>query len=274
MAEQESLEQSNDQEIDLVALANTGDQTGQQEEQQEETNLSDFEQKQFDQGWRPLEEFNGPEDNWKTAKEFQRDGEWLDKLKEKDQRLDRIERDFNQRLENTNKLHEARRESEIKALKAEQRNAVDSADTDSFDKAQTQIDALEKAAPVETVPQTDNAIDDWNKKNPWFFEVGEKSNDAKVFYNSFAGANPNATTEQVLEYLDKKINQLYPTTNDNPRRNQPNTAENNTRRTNRQSKSLTMNDLTNDERQEWNMFGSQMFTEAEFLKTVADTRKG
>jgi hypothetical protein len=273
--EQENLDQSNEQEIDLVALANAGDQTEQHEEQQEENNLSDFEQKQYDQGWRPLDDFSGPEDNWKTAKEFQRDGEWLAKLKEKDQRLDRIERDFEVRIDNVNKFNKAQTDAKIKSLQAEQRSAVDMSDTEAFDSAQSKIEELQKEdVPEQVAQQPDRDIEDWNKKNPWFFESGEKSNDAKAFYNSYADANPNATTSQVLEYLDKKINQLYPTNNNNPRRNQPNTTENNTRRTSRQNKSLTMSDLTNDERQQWSMFGSQMFTEAEFLKTVADTRKG
>jgi hypothetical protein len=266
---QENIEQ----EVDLEALANAENQ----EEQQEEIKLSDFEQKQFDQGWRPLDDFTGPEENWKTAKEFQRDGEWLAKLREKDQRLDRIEKDFNDRLENTNKLHEARRDADIKKLKTQQREAVDTQDTDSFDRAQAEIDDLEKQEVKTTttpaVPNEDPTITAWKAKNSWFEDVNDERGGVAVsIWNSYFQTNPTASNEQALKHIDTRIARLYPTSNENPRRNQPNSTENNTRRASRQSKGLSMSDLTGVERQEWNQFGSMMFTEAEFLKTVADTR--
>jgi len=266
---QENIEQ----EVDLEALANADNQ---ELEQQEEIKLSDFEQKQYDEGWRPIDDFTGPEENWKTAKEFQRDGEWLAKLREKDQRLDRIEKDFNDRLENTNKLHEARRQADIKKLKAQQREAVNVQDTESFDHAQTQIEELEgqEVKPTTpTEPGKDPVIAAWEEKNPWFNDMSDERGSVAVgIYNTFANQNKQATSAQVLAHVDARMDKLYPSNPGNPRRNQPNTTENNNRRSSRQSKGLSMVDLTADEKQEWNQFGSLMFTEAEFLKTVADTR--
>lgn len=55
----------------------------------------------------------------------------------------------------------------------------------------------------------------------------------------------------------------------------PTQAEQSSRPRSRQrGKDLTMNDLTNDERQQWSQFGSIMFKdEKEFLKAVTDGRK-
>ena len=85
--------------------------------------LNDVEQKAYDQGWRPQEDFDGPEDNWKTAKEYVKDGEWLGKIRDLNQKIDNQQKDFDSRLENTNKLNEARRQSEISDLKSKQREA-------------------------------------------------------------------------------------------------------------------------------------------------------
>ena len=270
--EQENIEQ----EIDLEALANTEDPT--QEDQQEEVQLSDFEQKQYDEGWRPLDDFNGPEENWKTAKEFQRHGEMISQINSIKHQMDSQKKDFDVRMSNNNKLHEARRKSEITQLREQQRDAVDSQDTEAFDKAQTQIEALEKS-PVQDKPVDTQTKDPdmaaWEVKNPWINEPGnDKGIYAQGVWNNYLANNPQATTQQALTHVDSKVASVFPSNNDNPRRNQPNTTENNTRRSTRQSKNLTMSDLTSNERQEWNTFGSLMFTETEFLKTVADTRKG
>lgn len=70
---------------------------------------------------------------------------------------------------------------------------------------------------------------------------------------------------------------LYPEmqTPSNPRREMPTMTEQSRRPAQRgRNKELTMNDLTADERQQWQMFGSSMFKdEKTFLKAVADARK-
>ena len=140
-----------------------------EESQEVELDLSPMEQKAFDQGWRPQEDFNGPEDHWKTAKEYVKDGEWLAKIKEANQRTERLEQSFNERLENTNKLNEAKNKADIAALKKQQREAVNMADEEAYDSAQQQIDDIE-AQPVEATPTTQQvapAIQAWEESNPW-----------------------------------------------------------------------------------------------------------
>ncbi len=258
--------------IDFQALANTEDLPV--DEPNDLPELSDVEQKAFDQGWRPLDEFSGGEDNWKTAKEYVRDGEFLATIKDLNKRIDSNETEFNRRLENTNKLHEARRNQEISDLERDMRDAVEMSDTDAYDAAKGKKSELEKETVSEPVVQnTDNDISEWNKKNPWFFEAGEKSNDAKSFYNSYMNANPNATTAQALGYLDKKISQIYPTDNENPRRNGQNSTETPAKRGKRGAKTLTMNDLTSAEKGEFSKFGHMFKGEQEFLKAALDARK-
>lgn len=238
--------------------------------------LTDLEQKAYDKGWRPKEQFDGPEDKFKTAKEYIRDGEWLQKLKESSQRVERLEREFNERLENTNKLHEARRIAEIAALKKKQREAVDVADSDAYDETQRQIDELESQKLPAPASQQNSNIDplitDWISKNPW---INDKDDDRTVVamgaLQVFQSANPNATIQQAIDHVESRVNKLFRP--QNPRRDQPNMTEHGRRPSQRQGKGLTMSDLTNDERREWDMFGKSMFkTEEAFLKAVKDSR--
>ena len=268
--EAEDLNQ--DENIDLAELANT-DQ-GNKDDKNEVVQLSDTEQKAFDQGWRPKDDFEGPEDNWKTAKEYVRDGEFLATIKDLNQRMDKQGRDFDVRLENSNKLHEARRKTEISNLKAQQREAVSVSDTEAFDHAQTQIDDLEKVV-VEDKPAVNNrpVVDDWLAKNPWMNDKSsDKTNFANDIWNGYVSRNPNSSDAEVLAHVDAQLAKLYPVNNENPRRNQQNTNETPAKRGKKGSKSLTMGDLTQDEKNEYTQIGSMFKDEAAFLKAVKDTR--
>lgn len=259
-----------------VAAAQTDD--GQEVgNQQNEVELSPIEQEAFDQGWRPQGEFQGPDEKWKTAKEYVNDGKWLAKLRESNQRVDNLERDFNERLENANKLNEARRKSEIESLKKKQRTAVDNADTDAYDEAQQQIDNLDAQqdpAPAQSAA-VDPSLEAWNAKNEWIMDpANEKTPVAHGVFNNYMAQHPNAAVTTALAHVDKQLNKLFPADNTNPRRSQPNTNESGGKSPRRSNKALTMNDLSSAERAEWSQYGKMMYkTEEAFLKAVADLRK-
>ena len=274
--EAEDLKQ--EENIDLVALANAGDNDGDGGDkggEEELPQLSDTEQKAFDQGWRPKDDFEGPEDNWKSAKEYVRDGEFLATIKGLNQRMDDQQKDFDSRLENTNKLHEARRLKEIKDLKTQQRDAVRVSDTEAFDDAQNQIDELEKVEVAENKPATNDrpVVDEWLAKNTW---INDKTNDKANFANdTWAGyvtRNPNSSDEEALAHVNAQLTKFYPVNNNNPRRDQQNTNETPTKRGKKGGKTLSMGDLTQDEKNEFTQFGSMFKSEKDFLKAVKDTR--
>ena len=269
--QQENVEQN----IDLQSLAEQGQEL--EVEQEEAPQLSAVEQKAFDQGWRPEDEFNGPSENWKTPKEYIQAGEFMDQINSLKGQISNQQKNFDERLENVNTYNKAQTEAKIKSLKAEQRGAVDVSDTELFDSAQSQIDELEKQAATEApapLIDKDPTIAAWEAKNPWINDTSDERGSVAVgVWNAYVQQNPNASTAQALSHVDARIERLYPVENKNLRRDQPNTTENNARRPARSNKGLTMADLTGDEKQAYQMFGSMYKDEAQFLKTVADTRK-
>ena len=269
--QQENVEQN----IDLQSLAEQGQEL--EVEQEEAPQLSAVEQKAFDQGWRPEDEFNGPSENWKTPKEYIQAGEFMDQINQLKGQVSKQQQDFDTRIENVNKYNKAQTDAKIKSLKAEQRGAVDVSDTELFDSAQSQIDELEKQTVTEApAPTTDKdpTIAAWETKNPWINDTSDERGSVAVgVWNAYVQQNPNASTAQALAHVDARIERLYPVENKNLRRDQPNTTENNARRPARSNKGLTMADLTGDEKQAYQMFGNMYKDEAQFLKTVADARK-
>ena len=251
-------------------------QEEQVEEVVEQPELSATEQKAWDQGWRPEAQFEGNPDNWKTAGEYVLYGEFQEQLKDANTRTRRKEQDFDARIANLNKLHEKQQETAINALKTQQRQAVEEADTDAYDRLQTEIDSHQPIEPVQ-VEHKDSVIVEWEAKNAWINNPNdEKAQQANAFF-LIANAKPNATVESSLAYVDQQIAKLYPNeAPNNPRREMPTMTEQSKRpaQRNNRSRDLTMSDLTRDESDQWKMFGSGMFSnEKDFLKAVADARK-
>jgi hypothetical protein len=244
--------------------------------EQEAPQLSETEQTAFDQGWRPEEEFEGKEGNWKTAKEYIKDGEFIGKINDLNRKIDAQKSEFDERLENTNKLNEARRKTEIADLKKAQREAVNNADEDAYDDAQSKIEKLEEQPEVKPEAQRkDPAIAEWESKNAWINDPNdEKAAIAQGIWNNYANQNPNCTAQQALEHVDARLGKLYPV--NNPRRGQPDANETPTRKPRQNNKDLTMNDLSPKEQSEWAQLGptgAGIFKDQKsFFKAVKDTR--
>lgn len=245
---------------------------------QEELNLSPIEQKAWNQGWRPQDQFEGNPDNWKTPEAYVLYGEMQEEIRAAKAESRRKEAEFEARIANLNKLHEAQTAAAIADLKAKQRQAVEEADSDEYDRLQTQIDQHEKASVTQTVPvQKDPEIAAWEARNPWIDEPGnEKAAVAQSLW-SVAASKPGATAKSALDYVDAQLAKLYQDEiPSNPRRDMPTMTEQSKRPQGRQrGRELTMNDLTSEEREQWTKFGHMMFKDQkEFLKAVADGRKG
>lgn len=271
----EATEQEVDKNIDLEAIANSEEEIA-LEENQEEVKFTELEQTAYDQGWRPEDDFKGKEGNWKTPKEYITHGEYIGNINSLHQKIEEQSRKFDERLDNSNKLHEVRRQSEIKELKSKQREAVDVSDTTAYDKAQDQIDELEKQDVGDSTTNKDSgepkhaSIAAWESKNTWINDPSdERAPVATGLWNSYLQLNPDATVDQALKHVDTRMSSLYPSENTNPRRNQPNTTETSNKPARNKGKELTMNDLTPSEINEWDMFGQSMFkTEKVFLKAI------
>lgn len=238
--------------------------------------LSPIEQRAWDQGWRPEDQFEGKPDNWKTADSYILYGEMQEQIRGVKAESWRKDAEHQADIVRLNQLHDARQKAAIDSLKAQQRQAVEEADTAEFDRLQGQIDSHQTVDQAEVVPAKDPVIQAWEDKNQWINDPNdEKAQQAQAFW-SVAAAKSGATAQSALDYVDTQLAKLYPSeTPTNPRREMPTMTEQSARPSGRRrSKELTMDDLTASERSEWEKFGSMMFAnEKDFLKTVADARK-
>ena len=189
-------------------------------------------------GWRPQDEWNGPANRWVDAEAFvAKADESVPVMRERMKRLDsdlaardrRIEQ-----LERTSKTLEAMGQQAIKAAveqaKREMRAAVETGDTEAFEKAEKALEAA-TAEPKSngeartTRPEDDPDLQAWRQDNPWF------NNDIKmtVFANQAArilaekhniGLGP-----ELYAKITEAVREEFPDKFENPRRKQPGTVE-------------------------------------------------
>jgi hypothetical protein len=244
-------------------------------QQEGQPDLSPAEQKAWDDGWRPEDQFDGKAENWKTAGEYNLYGEMQTQVRDAKAETRRAQSDMDSRIASLNKLHSAQQAAAINDLKAQQRQAVEEADTVKYDQLQTQIENTAVVEPV--APQIDPTIADWNAANPWIDDGSDKASQAQMFFSQ-AAAKPGATTQSALAFVNDQISKLYPEQQQqtNPRRESATMTEQSLqpRQRQRAGKELSMNDLTAQESREYELFGKSMFKdEKQFLKSVADARK-
>lgn len=251
-----------------------------QEEQQEQPQLSALELEAQDMGHTSKDEFierGGDPERWKSAHEYVQYGKIKSALDQSNAKIDKMQSDFDSRLDNVNKFNKVQTDAKIKALRAEQREAVSEGDTKKFDAKQNQIDDL-KVEPEEPATDTNTVKKDpeivaWESKNPWINDVDDPRSDIALgLWNGFSNRNPNATIQEALSYVDK---QMKTTPETNPRRDSPTNNERSTQ-TNKKTGKLSWADLTQEDLDMWHKAGFDMWgnDQKAFLQSVKDSRAG
>lgn len=117
-------------------------------------------------------------------------------------------------------------------------------------------------------------VQQWRQKNPWIEQQTPKTAYAeRVFLNYIQQNinNPSATIEQGLDMVEKAVAREFPSTNPNQQR--PSMSSRSNRPSPRAANiTLSMNDLTREERLVWQTMGKSFKNQAEFLRAVADDR--
>lgn len=257
---------------------------GKQDEPQDKPvdQVSETEQKALGMGWKPKADFDGPEEEFISAREFVKNGELIGEIKNLKGELRNQGQVFETRLQNVNILHEQQLNNQLTKLQGEQRQAAEAADMTKFDAIGKQIDDVQKqgqqlrqpastADPLGSQPE----MQQWRANNPW---IKDGSSPAKALYaeniaGNFIQSNPQATVAQMLGHIDREVSREFPQVK-NENRDQPSMADKGKPVNTQTKRGLSMNDLTAQERNIWKDMGSAWKDEKTFLKACEDARKG
>lgn len=217
-------------------------------------------------------------ERWKSPHAFVEYGKIKGALDKTKADQDKMRVDFDKRLENVNKIHQAETKAKLTALKAEQRKAVEEADTDAYDEAQTKIEAIKEEVkedkPEVKASEVPQEIQEWEAKNDWINDPQDpRAMMAQGLYNGYVQNNPNGSPKELIAYVNKQMKLDEAPTN--PRRDAPSETGRSPVATKSTGK-VSMADLTQEEQALWRNAGEELWDgdKKMFLQSVKDSRMG
>ena len=249
--------------------------------------VSESEKKATTLGWRAKDEWKGDEDDWSSAKRFLQTREIIESNKHLRSDIDRMNHEFDGRIQNLQKFHQQNLNSQVQALKDKRDSAAQDADMETYHAVNKQLDNLENQ-PEPVVAENDRSqfvnnivnhpvTQSFIQENPWIKEDGAKGVYGKKIFADWVTQNeknPNAILEEGLKLVKESVNREFPKNNPNRETNQSMGDKGSGSRKNTPRNRLTMNDLTREENNIWHAMGNTWKTQEDFLIAVADSRKG
>ncbi len=172
-------------------------------------------------GWKPLKEWDGDPEDWVSAKEFVGREKLFKKIHDLQyslgQQSKKQSEDLAQIKEHFAKVRETEYKRAVAELKAEKREALANQDVDAAERIEERMDALkdEQTQVKQQVATSSNAqptqeFVDWQGRNKWFNSDTDMTQVATELGVSHAMANPSKPQTAILEYVEKRIKQMYP----------------------------------------------------------------
>lgn len=190
------------------------------------------EQEALSKGWKPKDQWEGDESDWKPAKVFNEIGALKEKLLEKDRETKKLNKVVSIMKEHHMKVRETTYKQALETLRQERQSALENENFSKAEKIRDQIDELkEKQALGEKLPdvlekqieqqtpQPDPAFFEFLDRNPWYKPGGkdDMSREADALGYAYHLKNPDAPFSVVIKEVEKSIRKLYPDKFESPR---------------------------------------------------------
>lgn len=190
------------------------------------------EQRAIEGGWKPKDQWEGPEDEWKPAKAFLEFGELKNKLQESEKDKKKLNKMVQLMKDHHLQVRQAAYEDALKTLREERKAALASEDFAKAESLRDQIDDLrdrkvnERPLPAdvekniqEQVQEPDPEFFKFVDRNPWYKPGGrdEMSKKADQLGYAYAQGNPDWGFKEVIAQVEKDIKKLYPEKFSTPR---------------------------------------------------------
>lgn len=196
-----------------------------EESDEPEGNGRDYDAEAATDGWSPKESWRGDPDRWVDAKTFVERGEKIlpivqakvERLKEE---LDKKDREFADRLSRMENVHRGmtkKREKvlidRIADLEGKRKEAIENADGDSFQKADTEIQSAREE--LTSTTQEANApppeVVEWAESNKAWFQVNPAmTGAAESIGNNLRAMYPGDSAASILERVDVEMKSAFP----------------------------------------------------------------
>lgn len=244
-----------------------------QQETKPEVKADPYVEKAMEMGWRPKEEWDGPEEDFIDAKEFVRRQPLFEKIEHQHKAIKELQKAFDAFKIHHTRVKEAEYQRALKSLKEARKEALREGETERAlayeekiedieqQKAEFEQDASQVPTPQEPTAHPEFVA--WKTRNRWY----ERDEDMRDFADTYGItlAKKGKTPSEVLELVEKQVRKTFPEKFTNPNRDKPSAVEAPTR-------SGTTNDgftMTDDERSIMKkIVRAGGITEAEYIKEL------
>ena len=200
----------------------------------EEVKVNSHEEIARQEGWRPLEEWNGDPEDWKDAKSFVRDGELFKKIDEVKRENKNLRKTVTTLKTHYEKVRETEYNRALETLKQQKKAALREGDTDlavdlddQIDRTREELDAERRAsmASQQPEPELHPEFQAWVNRNKWYDNKPEAREFADNMGVAFKKSHPSASPKEVLEYVEDRVARGYPELFKNPKKTAPSAVE-------------------------------------------------
>lgn len=161
-------------------------------------------------GWKPREDFiadGGEPDKWSTAEVFNVRGEFIDRMKHKDNQI----KELGERMVNLNQFHAVTLEAQKKELEDRKAEYVRQGGEEGLEGVKNmdhQLNTLNQAETTQTVEAPmDPVYTAFNERHDYMKSTGPKHSHAMMLYNSVQG---QGTPQQVVNYVEQEMSKAFP----------------------------------------------------------------
>jgi hypothetical protein len=196
--------------------------------------LTEVEKRASEQGWRPLEEWDGDPADWRDARQFLDRGELLNRISAQSKEMKELRKTLKAFEDLNKKLADTKFNEKLQELKAAKAEALESGDAKRVVAIDDQIDvtkdamAANKASTIVQEPQNADQHPEfqrWVDKNSWYAQNEEMRMFADNVGTSFARMNRDKTPQEVLKYVENRVKRAYRDMFMNERREEPSKVE-------------------------------------------------
>ena len=211
-------------------------------------------------GHIPKEEFRGDPEKWVPPDKYVERAENLmpvlkSQLGKYENKISNLEAQIESQKKTTEKLlkmgetvQKRAYEQAKRDLTAQQVQAVADGDVEKWQKLEDQKESLPQPEVIEAEqPVSSPVFDQWHTGNEWYLKDEDMTDFANLHAQKLTKQNPNMPYEQVLQTVEKKIKETFPTRFANPNREVPSAVDGSTnRQVTPKSNGQSYNDLPAD----------------------------
>lgn len=167
-------------------------------------------------GWVPEDEWEGEPEKWVPADEFMRRKPLFERISTQSKQIKKINEALKAMQSHHAKVFEASYQKAIDDLKSQRDQAVEEGDSRAVRAIEENIESIneeyiEESKTVKAAEAGPSVLfEDWVAKNEWYSRDRGMKTRADEVGIGYARSNPEATEEEIFDYVDDRIRREYP----------------------------------------------------------------